>query len=277
MGNTMTVAMAKAALINERLGQRNATDMLAISFSSPDGIGHTFGPNSREQEDGFLRLDKDLGDLLDFLDAKVGKGQYLLFLSADHAAAHVPGFLKEHHIPAGNVSGMSMFNELNAGLKERFNTDSLVKSTYNYQVYFNKEKFAANNLDENAVKTWTIDYLSKKEYIARVFDITKTNEIVLPAKIKEMIINGYNPKRGGDIQFIMQSQWIDYATTGTTHGTWNPYDSHIPLLWYGWKIKPGKTNREIYMTDIAPTVAALLRIQMPSGCVGKVIEEVTRQ
>jgi predicted AlkP superfamily pyrophosphatase or phosphodiesterase len=277
MGNTMTVAIAKAALINEKLGQRNATDMLAISFSSPDGIGHTFGPNSREQEDGFLRLDKDLGDLLNFLDAKVGKGQYLLFLSADHGVAHVPGFLKEHDIPAGNVNATSMFNELNTRLKERFNTDSLIRSTYNDQVYFNNEKIASNNLDVVAIKNWLIDYLGRKEYIARVLDITKMEETPLPPKIKEMLVNGYQPKRSGDLQLVFQSQWIEFMGGGTTHGSWNPYDSHIPLLWYGWKIKPGKTNREVYMTDIAPTVAALLRIQMPSGCVGKVIEEVTNQ
>jgi predicted AlkP superfamily pyrophosphatase or phosphodiesterase len=276
LGNTMTLLMAKTALINEKLGQRNVTDMLAVSFSSPDGVGHTFGPNSREQEDDFLRLDKDLGDLFDFLDAKIGKGQYVVFLSADHGVAHIPGFLKEHHIPAGTMTGFAIQNDLNAKLKEKFGIDLLVSNTYNYQVQFNNEKITAGNLDEKLVKEWVIDYLSKKEYIARVFDLTKINETTLPAKIKEMVINGYQPKRGGDIQMIMQSQWIDAGTTGTTHGTWNPYDSHIPLLWYGWKIKPGKMNRETYMTDIAATLAAMLHIQMPSGCIGHVIEEVMK-
>ena len=92
-----------------------------------------------------------------------------------------------------------------------------------------------------------------------------------------MLVNGYYPKRSGDIQLILQSQWIEgYSKTGTTHGLWNPYDAHIPLLWFGWGIKPGKSNREVYMTDIAPTLAALLHIQMPNGCVGKPIEEVIK-
>jgi arylsulfatase A-like enzyme len=92
-----------------------------------------------------------------------------------------------------------------------------------------------------------------------------------------MINNGYNPKRNGDIQIVLQPQYIEgYSQTGTTHGLWSPYDAHIPLLWYGWGIKQGKTNRETYMTDIAPTLAALLHIQMPSGCVGKPIEEVIK-
>jgi len=90
-----------------------------------------------------------------------------------------------------------------------------------------------------------------------------------------MIINGYNFKRSGPVQIILNAGWFDtYSKTGTTHGTWNPYDTHIPLLWYGWNIKPGKTNREIHMTDIAATVSALLHIQMPNGCIGHVIEEV---
>ena len=92
-----------------------------------------------------------------------------------------------------------------------------------------------------------------------------------------MVANGYFPKRCGDIQLIFEPQWIDgFETGGTTHGTWNPYDAHIPLLWYGWNIKHGKSNREIKMTDIAPTVAALLHIQMPSGSVGNVIEEIIK-
>ena len=92
-----------------------------------------------------------------------------------------------------------------------------------------------------------------------------------------MLVNGYYPPRGGDIQIILLPGWIEsFASTGTTHGLWNPYDAHIPLLWYGWGINKGKTNRETYMTDIAPTIAALLRIQMPSGTIGKVISEVMK-
>ena len=275
-GNTMTAAIAKAAVINEKLGQGDGTDLLAVSFSSPDGVGHAFGPNSREQEDDFIRLDKDLADLLNFLDAKVGKGQYLVFLSADHGVANIPGFLKDKHIPQGVMGGNDIRDDLNAKLKEKYNTDSLVVGVYNYQVHFNYQKITGANLNEKNIKEWVIDYLSKKEFAARVFDIKETTSSTLPAKIKEIVANGYMPNRSGDIQIIMQAQWVDFGNPGTTHGVWNPYDSHIPLLFYGWNIKPGKLNREVYMTDIAPTISALLKIQMPSGCIGKVIEEVLK-
>jgi predicted AlkP superfamily pyrophosphatase or phosphodiesterase len=274
-GNSFTIDMAKAALEAESLGADNYTDLLAVSFSSPDYIGHTFGPNSIEQEDDFLRLDKDLGEFLDYLDAKVGKGQYLFFLSADHGVAHVPQFLEEHKIPAGKVSLSAVEETMNTQLKQRFGADNLIVSTYNYQVHLNHSAIDNLKLDETAIRKWIVTHLSKQPFILRAFEIDKLSETTFNAKMKSMLANGYYPKRSGDIQFIFLPQWIEsYGNTGTTHGLWNPYDAHIPLLFYGWNITKGKTHREVYMTDIAPTLAALLHIQMPNGSVGNVIEEV---
>src|SRR5215204_3617636 len=276
-GNTLTADMARAAIEAENLGADNVTDILAVSFSSPDYVGHSFGPNSIEIEDTYLRLDKDLGDFFNYLDTKVGKGQYLVFLSADHGVSHVPGFLKENKIPAGTVSSSVIMNRFNPQLKQKFGGDSLIVSMYNYQVHLNHPVIDSLNLNESAIKRWIIDSLSKMEEVSRVVDLAQLGNLPLNSKIKDMIANGYFPKRNGDIQILFKPQWIDGGSMGTTHGSWSPYDAHIPLLWYGWHIKPGKTNREVYMTDIAPTLAALLRIQMPSGSVGKVIEEIVRQ
>ncbi|MDP9229617.1 MAG: alkaline phosphatase family protein, partial [Bacteroidota bacterium] len=276
-GNTFTFEIAKEALTAEQLGADSITDFLALSISSTDLIGHAFGPNSIEQEDDFLRLDKDLGEFLDFLDNKVGKGQYLIFLSADHGVAHAPGFLKEHKISAGNYDTVAMMGNMNKALKEKFGADELVVSLYNYQVHLNHPVIISSNLNEENIKEWIIDYLSKQPAVARVFDIDKLMQTTLNAKIRDMLANGYYPNRNGDVQIILQPQWIEgFTSGGTTHGVWNPYDAHIPLLWYGWNIKAGKTNREIYMTDIAPTLAALLHIQMPSGSIGHVIEEIVK-
>ncbi|MFN2457125.1 MAG: alkaline phosphatase PafA [Chitinophagaceae bacterium] len=277
-GNSFTCDLAKEAITAEGLGSDNITDFLAVSFSTPDYIGHTFGPNSVEQEDDFLRLDKDLGDLLNFLDTKMGKGQYLVFLSADHGVAHIPGYLKENKIPAGLAPLSAASIELNGLLKQRFGLDNIVVAGHNYQVHLNHSAINNAKIDEGAIKKYIIDYFSKQPYIARVFEVDKLTETTLNSKVKEMLANGYYPKRSGDIQIILQPQWIEsYGSgTGTTHGLWNPYDSHIPLLWYGWGIKPGKTHRETYMTDVAPTLAALLKIQMPSGSVGNVIGEIVK-
>jgi hypothetical protein len=118
--------------------------------------------------------------------------------------------------------------------------------------------------------------LKQKPYIIAAFATEDIAITALPQPQREMMINGYNPKRSGDIQFTFKPGYFDGGNKGTTHGLWNPYDAHIPLLWFGWGVKPGKTNREVYMTDIAPTIAAMLRIQMPNGSVGKVITEVIK-
>jgi predicted AlkP superfamily pyrophosphatase or phosphodiesterase len=275
-GNAMTADMAKAAVINEQLGADDITDFLAVSFSSPDYIGHAFGPNSIEQEDDFLRLDTTFGNLFRFLDEKVGKGEYLVFLSADHGVAHVPGFMKENKLPAGTIEDDRWGKEIAQGLKEQFGAEKLITSTYNYQIHLNHNKLDSLKLDKKAVKQWIIDYFSRQEGISRAFAIDEIMTVPLTAKQRDMMVNGWYPRRSGDIQIVLQPGWIDGGATGTTHGIWNPYDAHIPMLFYGWGIKPGRTNRETYMSDIAPTIAALLHIQMPNGTTGKVVEEVLK-
>ncbi len=276
-GNTLTLEMAKESIAAEGLGQDAITDVLAVSLSSPDYIGHSFGPNSIEQEDDFLRLDKELGEFLTYLDTKVGKGQYLFFLSADHGAAHVPGFLNEHKIPAGKVNPTELINNINSHLKQRFNLDNAAVSIYNYQVNLDNGKIDNAKADIATIRKSIIDYLTKLPYIARAFENDKLGEIAINEKVKKMMANGYYPKRSGDIQFVLLPHWIEgFVNGGTTHGLWNPYDSHIPLIWYGWKVKAGKSYKEVYMTDIAPTIAAMLHIQMPSGSVGNVIAEVIK-
>jgi predicted AlkP superfamily pyrophosphatase or phosphodiesterase len=276
-GNSLTSEFAKAAIENEQLGADDITDFLTVSFSSPDYIGHSFGPNSIEAEDGFLRLDKELGALLDYLDKKVGKGQYTVFLSADHGVAQVPEFMKENKFPAGRVYLTTVTTKLNADLKTKYNINNLVVSDENYQFHLNHRLLDSANIKNDDILQWIIDHLKYEPGIARMFALKNVNEVPLPATIRAMINNGYYPPRNGDIQIILQPHYIDaWNATGTTHGLWNPYDAHIPLLWYGWGIKHGKMNRETYMYDIAPTLAALLHIQMPSGSVGKVIEEVMK-
>lgn len=270
-GNTLTMEMAKAAIEGEKLGQNANTDFLTVSFSSTDYIGHAFGPNAVEAEDAYLRLDKDLGTFLNFLDTKIGKGQYTVFLSADHGAAHVPGFVKENKMPGGVMNEKMIETGLNEMIENKFKIKNAVEHITNYQVYLNRNIPEAGELK---IKKAVIDYLLTYPSIAGATDLQKLSEAPFPSVLKNMLVNGYNQKLSGDIQYIYKPQWFEGAEKGTTHGLWNPYDSHIPLLWFGWGIKKGKTNRETYMTDIAATLSALLHIQMPNGCIGHVIEEV---
>ncbi|MBO9636256.1 MAG: alkaline phosphatase family protein [Chitinophagaceae bacterium] len=274
-GNSLTAEMAKAAVTNEQLGADNITDFLAVSFSSPDYIGHAFGPNSMEVEDNYLRLDQELGSFFDFLDAKVGKGEYLLFISADHGVSHVPGFNIENRLPGGTVDDGKWIKELEPQLQAAFGSSRLITGSWNNIITLNHGLIDSMKLDEKAVKKLIVDYLSHQNGVSRAFALDDLNTIPLNETIRTRINNGYYPRRCGDIQFVLQPAYFDGGATGTTHGLWNPYDSHIPLVFYGWGIKTGKTNRETYMTDIAATIAAMLRIQMPSGCVGHAITEVS--
>ena len=274
-GNTLTKQMAIAAVDAEALGKDSITDFLAVSFSTPDYIGHTFGPNSIEVEDGFLRLDKDLGDLFNYLDKNVGKGQYLVFLSADHGAAHAGGFSQNARVPGGYVQYSLLERGVDSVLQKKYGNYKFVLASDNYQLYLNNKVIDSLKLNKADVAKDAVDYLLQQADVEKAYATSDLMNVALPEFIKQQAINGYHPKRSGDIQIILNPGYMPGGTTGTTHGAWNPYDSHIPLLWYGWNIKPGKSNRETYMTDVAPTIAAMLRIQMPSGSVGKVIEEVS--
>ena len=274
--NTFTFDFAKTAIENESLGKNTVTDFLAVSISSTDYIGHAFGPNSVEIEDTYLRLDKDIADFLQYLDTKLGKGNYTVFLSADHGVAHIPAFLAEHKIPGGNFEDADLKKELNQMIETDFGVKGVVQSLQNYQVYLNINELEKQGKDVLAVKKAVIKTLQSKPFIITAFETDKLALTNLPEPQKIMLANGYNSKRSGDIQFTLKPGYFDGGSKGTTHGLWNPYDAHIPCVFFGWGVKAGKTNRETYMTDIAPTIAAMLKIQMPNGNVGKVITELIK-
>ena len=273
-GNTLTLDVAKLVIENEQMGNNQVTDFLAVSLSSPDYIGHQFGPNSVKVEDNYLRLDKDLSDFFAYLDQKVGKGNYTVFLTADHGGAHNGQFLKDNKIPAGNWNTKMINEGLNKFLSGKFGADNLVLSLNNYQVNYNYKQISSST-DMDDLREATIQYMQKVEGVAYVVETAKVSEATIPAVIKEKIVNGFNRDLCGEIQIILKPGWYsDSDLKGATHGTWNPYDAHIPLVFMGWGIKHGSSNTEVYMTDIAPTVAALLHIQMPNGAIGKPIVDL---
>jgi len=275
-GNSLLEAFAENVVVNENMGNNNNTDFLTVSFSSPDYIGHAYGPNSWEQMDDYIKLDSLLGNFLSFLDNKVGKGNYVVFLTADHGAANSVGFSKMHKLPGDIFSETSYLNAMNQLLYVTYNATHLIRGIFECQVELNHDAIDSLKLNEQDIIRTIIKYSQQRKEIAQAFSTSEISNAPVTAKQKEMAQNGYFPQRSGDIQLILKPGYVDGNGKGTTHGLWNPYDSHIPLLWYGWGIKQGKTNREVYMTDIAPTVSALLHIQMPSGSIGKVIEEVMK-
>ena len=273
---TYTFETAKAAIVGEKLGADEITDFLAISLSSPDYIGHTFGPNSIEVEDTYLRLDRDLETFLKYLDARIGKGQYLVFLTSDHAAAHNPTFLSSHKIAGGSYDPGAVKRQLNDSLANVFHVTPLIEHYSNYQFFLNDSLIRAEKISKQEVKNYLSELLIKHHAISQVVDLANIDGAMLPSPVDMMVANGYNQKLSGDLQVIVKPQWMEHHRVGTSHGHWNPYDAHIPLLWFGWKVPQGKTNRQVLMTDIAATLAAILHIQAPSASIGHVIEEVVR-
>lgn len=271
-GNTLTFKLAKTLIRAEELGQKEAADMVCISLSSTDYIGHAYAPNSIEVEDMYLRLDKDIASFLTYLDNEIGAENYTLFLSADHGGAHNASFLTDHKIPAGTLSENELERELKALMKKTFGTDSIICAVMNYQIVLNEQFMTQKKLNRNSIKAQVIDFCKKKEGISVVVDFENLAQSNITSNLKELLQNGYYAQRCGTIGIIYDPAWYSDGKKGTTHGTWNPYDTHIPLLWYGWGIPKGETFQRTEVTDIAATIAALLHIQMPNGCVGKVID-----
>ncbi len=272
-GNTLTLAFAREAMKAENLGKDPVTDMLAVSLSSPDYAGHQFGPNSIEIEDMYLRLDRELEAFFDHLDREVGKGQWLFFITADHGVAHTPGFLAKNKIKVSTLS--TSVSALNKSIEEKFKVSNAIKNSSNYQLFFNYEKLDSAGVKLDEVLRYAINELEKDTAVWMAFETKKLQNTNMPAEIKNRFTNGMNPKFSGDIGLILKSGYFFGARTGTTHGAWYPYDAHIPMVFMGWGIKHGSTARATYMTDFAPTIAALLHIQMPSGSIGQPVTEIT--
>ncbi|MBP1638906.1 MAG: type phosphodiesterase/nucleotide pyrophosphatase [Bacteroidetes bacterium] len=274
-GNTLTLQFARAAVDGYKLGQTNSCDFLTINCASTDYCGHLVGPNAIEIEDVYLRLDRDLASFFSYLDQKIGKGNFLVFLTADHGAAHAEGFLETNKMPTGLLS-KGFDAAIGNMLQKRFGAEGLVSAVDNFQVYFNKARIDSLALDFDKIKIATVDFLQHQDGIQYAADQDKIATTAIPAVIKEMMINGYNQQRSGSVVMITKPGWLPYySKTGTTHSVWNPYDTHVPLIFMGWKIRHGYTTKPTYMTDIAATIAALLHIQMPNGCIGQSITAVS--
>lgn len=277
-GNTLIENFAKETIVAYQLGKEATTDFLAINFASTDYVGHMYGINSIEIEDTYLRLDKDLADLFQFLDDEIGKEEYVVFLTADHGAAPSKGFMDKHNIPTG-FWDTGLEAKLNKLLQDSIGISGIVREDGkiggSYQVNFNRGLIEHRKLDFNRIKNITIDFLLKQKGIMYAIDMENITRASVIEQIKTSMINSYNFKRSGSIQIVPDPGWMPaYSQKGTTHGSWNPYDTHIPLLFMGAGIRQGSTNRIISMTDIAPTLAALLNISLPSGNVGIPIDEV---
>ena len=271
-GNTLTLDLARAAIEGEQLGSDEETDLLAISCSCTDYIGHQTGTHAIETEDTYLRLDQALADFLAYLDQKIGRGNYLVFLTADHGAMNNARFLQDRRIPAGSWDSKAAARKLREALAKDYpQAADLIKTVMNYQVFLNVDAIRSARLDASKVKERVVSLLQQDPDVLYACDMEKVATASIPDEVKYRIINGYNRERSGSVAIVLKPNHYDHGMKGTDHGTWNPYDTHIPLVFMGWGIKHGSTTRPTFMTDIAPTIAALLHVQAPNGNIGRPI------
>ena len=275
-GNSLIKDFAMAAIKAEKLGKGKYTDFLALSFSSTDYIGHQYGVDSKEVEDAYIRLDQDIAELLNFLDKSIGKDNYSLFLTADHAAVPVPSYLKSLKIPAQYLDAKAFEKRVQEITKTYFNASSLIENISNYQIFLNKKRIHELGLNADKVAQTLADELVSFKGMYKTVTAHTIQTTNFSSGILNLVQNGYNQKFSGDVLVIAMPATIVYTHTGTTHGTGYNYDTHVPLIFYGNGIKTGFSNHYYPIIDIAPTMATLLGIEFPNANTGKVIEEVLK-
>ena len=273
-GNNITVDFALAALEGESLGMDTITDFFAISFSSTDYVGHMYGVNSKEVQDTYLRLDRDLERLLKALDKKVGEGKYTVFLTSDHGAIDVPAYLKDQKIPMGYMGYEDVVAKLKEFVEFTFGTTDLIQNVSNDQLFLDHKVIQNLDLDVKEVQEALAQELLGYETVDRAYTAYQMWQNQYTQGIPYIMQNGYNQKRSGDVLFVLKPGNADYSKTGSTHGSPQVYDTHVPLLFYGKGIRKGATFTRTEISDIAPTIAALLGIAFPNGTTGKPIVEV---
>jgi len=273
-GNTLVTEFAKAAILSEGLGKDDITDMIAISYSSPDYAGHLFGLQSIEVQDIYMRLDLELQELINLLNREVGENEYLIFLTADHGVAHNPQYLKDRNYPADYFEFRKMADSLKKSLEQKHGP-YILDNYGNLQIYLNEERIASKKLNRQAIIADAKLFIRNWEGVVDVVDRDEVPFLSSAYPFYKMIQMGYFPPRSGDLFLIVRPGWFDGSSrTGTTHGSPYRYDTHIPMIWYGWNIPSGKSYQAYDIIDIAPTLSYLLKIPQPGASIGKPVYEI---
>lgn len=276
--NTVLTELALAALEGEKMGTDAITDFLTISYSSTDSEGHAVGPRAVEIEDMYLRLDRDLAHLMQELDQKVGKDGYVLFISADHGVVDNSKYLVDHKYPAGRF-GDSLVQVVREKVQRKYGEEEWFLDLNASEIFLNRPLIKYRGIDLAEMQTFVADCLMEFPFVSEVFTATALAQRNITDPFIQLVQNGYNTRRSGDVMMVMKSGFL-YGKPddkGTTHGTPYTYDTHIPILFYGAGIPAGFSVRKVAITDIAPTVSMLLEIPLPSGATGTPLLELFEQ
>jgi arylsulfatase A-like enzyme len=272
-GNELLLGMAERAVTAEKLGQRNTTDVLAVSFSSNDYVGHDHGPDSPRVRDISLRTDRMLGELFDFLEKQVGMRNVLVVLTADHGVSPLPDLMAERKMPGGRNSRDAFHKFIETKLTELYGEGKWIIGRSGPAPYFNLELIKQKKLDPAEVRRRAAEIVREYPHVARVYTRDQLALGQVPGDpMDRRVLNGFHAERASDL-FIVNEPYYMFEEKGTSHGTPYNYDSHVPIVFMGAAIKPGRYQHRAAVNDIAATLAAILEVEDPSGSVGRILEE----
>jgi predicted AlkP superfamily pyrophosphatase or phosphodiesterase len=272
-GNDLLLAFADEALVHERLGQRGVTDLLSISFSSNDAVGHASGPDSLQVRDISIRTDRVIGQLLERVDALVGLQHTLIAFTADHGVAPVPEALTARSLPAGRMTTKELVAPIEQALVARFGPGRWLLATAGSSPYLNYELIDERQIDPVEVRRVAAAAARTVPHVARVYTRDQLMSGNVPMdRIGRRVLYGFNAQRSGDLEIVLEPYWMRQAQ-GTTHGSPYNYDSHIPLILMGPRVRAGIYSDHVALNDLAPTISAVLDIEAPAGSSGRVLTE----
>lgn len=283
-GNQILLELAKAAIDAEQLGQGLHPDVLTVSFSSVDYAGHRFGPYSQEVQDVVLRLDRQLEELFQHLDQKLGKGNVAIMLTADHGVCPTPEFARSQGLDGDRADSRALMLDLVAKLNERFGPGKYLmlapkKLTPVFQdgnLYFNSEALREKQISHADMVSFIREWALGTGKFHSVYGREQLLDGRAPGIIGQRVMNGFNAERSGDVVLVYKPYIISVTGKGTTHGSPFSYDTHIPVLFQGAPFNPGRYADEFYITDIVPTLCAALHIDQPAMSMGKPAVKVLR-
>jgi predicted AlkP superfamily pyrophosphatase or phosphodiesterase len=279
--NTFLMDAAIQSIHNESLGQDNSPDFLAISFSSTDILGHSYGTQSIEIEDMYIRLDQEIERLLSHLEEKIGKENFVLFLTADHAVVPVPQMLVDKKLPGGYFYRGEQLKTLKEQVIKEFGAD-LIQEEINHNIYLNQPVMQEKGIPSEKVQQFIASKILAWDHILCVLTAEQISKNEISSHWQKLIRAGYVPNVSGEIIYALESGFLSKekesasSNKGTSHGTGFSYDTHVPLLWYGAKIPTQEIFRKIEITDITATLVHLLNLSKPSQTTGEPILEIVR-
>jgi arylsulfatase A-like enzyme len=266
--------LAERALAAEQLGTRGVTDVLAVSFSSNDKVGHNYGTFSPEEHDVTVKTDAILEKLFQAIDKQVGLDNVLVVLTGDHGVSPSAAEVASFRMPGGRIPANTVRDAVQTALVARYGAGEFVAGSMDLSIYLNEDTIAKKNLEISEVRRLAARAAMKVTHIHRVYTRDQLETGAVPNdQISRRVMNGFNQRRSPDLVFMPEPYWT-VSNSVATHGTPFSYDAHVPVIFMGTGIKPGRYDGSVAINDIAPTLAAILEVETPAGSVGRVLTEM---